>query len=200
MLTAGLGGTLAGLLGRITVSDQPAAAAEGCATVGKRCRRAIQCCSGLCTGKHGKKKCRGHGAGTCTPDQDICTDSTPDLDKCNNNLNCICSRTTAGTSFCAFGVTEIGAAAPSACGTPTASRSGSRPGRPVSWLTPAAAQASARAARPATRRAPQRRPPSRCGLTFDSSAASRSNGRSNIIGSCRFGRSSVARARETGIR
>ena len=91
------GGVLGGLVAR---AGPGAAAATGCAKVGKPCKRATHCCSGICTGKHGKKKCRGHGAGTCQRGQDICTDPNPDLDRCNNNALCACIVTTAGTSFC----------------------------------------------------------------------------------------------------
>jgi hypothetical protein len=75
---------------------------SGCRKVGDRCKRADQCCSGICTGKPGKKKCRAHGTGTCDQKiEGICT--TPDLLSvvCNNRSNCGCFRTTAGSNFCA---------------------------------------------------------------------------------------------------
>lgn len=101
LLTVGLSGALGGLLGRLGVRAQPVAEAASCAKVGKACRHAEQCCSGVCSGKHGKKKCRSHDAGTCTRGQDACTDPDPAVDKCNNAVACICYPTTAGTSFCA---------------------------------------------------------------------------------------------------
>src|SRR5581483_12329817 len=91
----------AALSARLSGAPTPAIAASGCAKVGKSCKQADQCCSGICTGKHGKKKCRGHGAGTCQRSQDICTVPAPDLARCNNNANCQCFPTTAGTIFCA---------------------------------------------------------------------------------------------------
>ena len=93
----------AALSARLAGADvgTPVVAAAGCAKVGKSCKRADQCCSGICEGKHGKKKCRGHDAGTCQRGQDTCTDPDPDGDKCNNNADCSCIATTAGTSFCA---------------------------------------------------------------------------------------------------
>ena len=77
LLTVGLSGALGGLLGRLGVRAQPVAEAASCAKVGKACRHAEQCCSGVCSGKHGKKKCRSHDAGTCTRGQDACTDPDP---------------------------------------------------------------------------------------------------------------------------
>ena len=37
--------------------------AFGCVNVGKFCKNAGQCCSGVCRGKKGKKKCKAHDAG-----------------------------------------------------------------------------------------------------------------------------------------
>jgi len=95
------GGALAGLLAHAGIGV-PAAAA-GCLTVAKPCRRASQCCSGICRRSRGKKTCRGHHAGTCKRDQNFCTAASADLTKCNNNANCYCFQTTAGTSYCAEG-------------------------------------------------------------------------------------------------
>lgn len=41
----------------------------GCVDAGKYCKNAGQCCSGICKGKKGKKKCQAHGESTCTGDQ-----------------------------------------------------------------------------------------------------------------------------------
>ena len=38
----------------------------GCVNVGKFCKHGDQCCSGICRGKKGKKKCRAHDADVCT--------------------------------------------------------------------------------------------------------------------------------------
>jgi hypothetical protein len=75
--------------------------AAGCKRVDEPCKRAGQCCSGICNGKRGKKKCRGHGAGTCKRNQDVCATSFPEGERCNNEANCLCLQTTSGTSFCA---------------------------------------------------------------------------------------------------
>jgi len=37
----------------------------GCVNVGTSCRKDKACCSGICNGKQGKKKCRAHGSGGC---------------------------------------------------------------------------------------------------------------------------------------
>lgn len=42
--------------------------AFGCLDVGDRCRNARQCCSGICQGKNGKRRCKTHDAGGCKPD------------------------------------------------------------------------------------------------------------------------------------
>jgi hypothetical protein len=46
--------------------------AFGCVNVGDRCQRSEQCCSGICTGKQGKKTCRAHDSGVCVLGTDIC--------------------------------------------------------------------------------------------------------------------------------
>jgi hypothetical protein len=37
----------------------------GCLDVGDRCKTAGQCCSGICKGKRGKRRCRAHDSGGC---------------------------------------------------------------------------------------------------------------------------------------
>jgi hypothetical protein len=91
------GAALAALFGRIGGVE---AGAAGCATNGKSCQRADQCCSGVCKGKRGKKKCRAHGMGTCKQGQNVCTAADPHLLRCNNIAACGCFRTTAGSPFC----------------------------------------------------------------------------------------------------
>jgi hypothetical protein len=41
--------------------------AFGCVNVGNVCKNSGQCCSGICEGKQGKKKCRAHDTGGCKP-------------------------------------------------------------------------------------------------------------------------------------
>ena len=41
----------------------------GCVNVGDLCKNNGQCCSGICKGKKGKKKCKAHDESTCQPGQ-----------------------------------------------------------------------------------------------------------------------------------
>ncbi len=74
----------------------------GCLEYNDPCRKHTQCCSGICTGKPGRKRCRAHGAGTCSQqDEGVCT--TPDNPgalRCNSNPRCFCFETTGGNNFC----------------------------------------------------------------------------------------------------
>jgi len=101
------GGALAGFLALAAgdeVGAQEAAgrAAERCLREKQACKRGNQCCSGLCKGKRGKKKCRrAPGQGTCTTDRDICRVGEP-RGICTKGANqCGCLITTRGTAFCA---------------------------------------------------------------------------------------------------
>jgi hypothetical protein len=67
--------------------------AYGCRSVGVACQNADQCCSSICAGKQGMKKCRAHDTGTCKQDGVLAP--------CNNRTNCGCFRTTAGSDVCA---------------------------------------------------------------------------------------------------
>jgi hypothetical protein len=73
----------------------------GCVSVGGYCKNADQCCSGMCEGKKGKKKCRARGAGTCDQDSPgVCLAANPTTLTCNNDALCYCYATTAGSNFC----------------------------------------------------------------------------------------------------
>ena len=95
------GAALAGLLARAGVVARTVAA-TGCLKVDKPCRRARQCCAGICRGPRGKKTCHGHGAGTCKQQgPGVCTAPDPALVSCDNDSRCGCTVTTAGTRYCA---------------------------------------------------------------------------------------------------
>jgi hypothetical protein len=73
----------------------------GCVDVGKFCKNAGQCCSGICQGKKGKKKCIAHGESTCVSGQKepICggtgvTCPTP------NGEQGLCDTTTGNAGYC----------------------------------------------------------------------------------------------------
>jgi hypothetical protein len=75
--------------------------AYGCLDVGDPCKSAEGCCSGICTGKKGKRTCRAHGGGTCRQElTGLCSDP-PTLATCNDSETCYCLRTTANSNFCA---------------------------------------------------------------------------------------------------
>jgi hypothetical protein len=73
----------------------------GCVNVGRFCKNEAQCCSGICSGKKGKKKCRAHDTGGCTAEQDTCVD--PAGSTCTTSTGYAggkCTRTTGNASFC----------------------------------------------------------------------------------------------------
>ncbi len=81
--------------------------AFGCVDVGDLCTRADQCCSGICQGKKGKKRCRAHDTGTCqTGGTSESCDATGGGDvPCTTSLGFpggFCETTTGGASFCAI--------------------------------------------------------------------------------------------------
>jgi hypothetical protein len=75
----------------------------GCVNVGGFCKNSGQCCSGICQGKKGKKKCQAHDQSTCQPGQNIvecggaetvaCTTSSGDPDG-------ECFTTTGNAGYC----------------------------------------------------------------------------------------------------
>lgn len=76
----------------------------GCLEVGDACKSEEQCCSGICEGKKGKRRCGAHGAGTCEQEgSGVCTADNPGSLRCNNEINCLCLQTTAGSIFCGEG-------------------------------------------------------------------------------------------------
>jgi hypothetical protein len=109
-----LGGALAlagGTLGTATATarrrrkkkgkkaKKPKPNAFGCLSVGASCKSADLCCSGVCEGK----KCQAHGTGTCQQGiKGVCEVPLNEavLLKCNNDFNCYCYQTTAGSNFC----------------------------------------------------------------------------------------------------
>jgi hypothetical protein len=87
--------------------------AFGCLSVGTACGHDGQCCSGICQGKAGKKRCQLHGAGTCDQEAEgFCTAADPAQTACNGSDHCACIRTTGGNQFCAdFAISRGGACA-----------------------------------------------------------------------------------------
>jgi hypothetical protein len=76
----------------------------GCVNVDRSCQNDGQCCSGICRGKQGKKRCRGHDGGDCQAGQReeacggtevFCTSSAGEFG--------ICNTTTGNAPYCAVG-------------------------------------------------------------------------------------------------
>jgi hypothetical protein len=61
----------------------------GCRDVGVACTGADRCCSGVCAGKRGKKRCQAHDTGGCELAQDSCS-----------GTNFACTTTTGNPGFC----------------------------------------------------------------------------------------------------
>lgn len=93
---------LAGLLAHAGIGA-PAAEAAACKQNGRPCRNGNQCCSGLCTGKRDRKKCRpAPGQGTCTIETNTCVIGGQAA-VCDPGLTgtCSCFRRPNGAAFCA---------------------------------------------------------------------------------------------------
>jgi hypothetical protein len=73
--------------------------AYGCLEVGDPCKSADQCCSGICEGKKGKRKCVAHDVAICQVDSDSCSGGEGVLCGTNNPL-CACTLTTGNAPFC----------------------------------------------------------------------------------------------------
>lgn len=80
--------------------------AYGCLNVGATCKKAGRCCSGICQGKKGKRKCRAHDTGTCKQNAPAFCEGDPVQTLCNNSPQCACLKTTGGSSICGSLSTE----------------------------------------------------------------------------------------------
>jgi hypothetical protein len=71
--------------------------------VGKFCKNSGQCCSGICSGKQGKKRCQAHDSDVCQPLQDpICSgDLPPCTTRAGNGGQCL--TTTGKAGYCTLG-------------------------------------------------------------------------------------------------
>lgn len=92
-----------GVLGLSALPDE-SPAGPGCRNVGRKCKKAKQCCSGICKGKKGEKRCRAHDTGGCQAGAQEtgcggtdtgCTTSTGHLG--------VCDTTTGNAGYCTFG-------------------------------------------------------------------------------------------------
>jgi hypothetical protein len=76
--------------------------AFGCLNVGDPCKSAEQCCSGICSGKKGKKRCRSHDTGGCPAGHDAFGD---DVVTCQTSSGVWgkCGTTTGNAGYCVGG-------------------------------------------------------------------------------------------------
>lgn len=71
----------------------------GCVDAGKPCQNNGSCCSGVCKGKKGRKRCQAHHTGTCKQGgAGHCLESS--VETCNDRTDCACVRTTSGSDVC----------------------------------------------------------------------------------------------------
>jgi len=75
--------------------------AFGCLNVGDACKRAGQCCSGICEGKKGKRSCKAHDTGTCSTGGQPGTCGGTDV-ACTSSLDeeGYCATTTGNAGYC----------------------------------------------------------------------------------------------------
>jgi hypothetical protein len=73
----------------------------GCVDVGRFCKNGGQCCSGICTGKKRKRKCRAHDERSCQPGQDSCAGAGASI-SCTTTagLKGQCVITTGKAAYC----------------------------------------------------------------------------------------------------
>jgi hypothetical protein len=71
MLRAKRRGVIAALVATIPFARNGTAilAGPGCKDVGTRCKRKSDCCSNICRGRRGRKKCKSHDTGGCQAGQ-----------------------------------------------------------------------------------------------------------------------------------
>jgi hypothetical protein len=75
--------------------------AFGCVNVGGFCKNSGQCCSGICEGKKGKKKCQAHDTGGCQPGHSV-ADCSGESVPCPDFSDGQCATTTGNAAFCLF--------------------------------------------------------------------------------------------------
>jgi hypothetical protein len=69
----------------------------GCVNVGSFCKNGGQCCSGICQGKKGKKKCKAHDQSTCQAGQTT--------EECGGTQNVECTTSSGVTEATCFTTT-----------------------------------------------------------------------------------------------
>jgi hypothetical protein len=92
---------LAGALAAGLAAGDADDAGAACQKPGKPCKRGRQCCSGVCTGKKGKRRCRpAPNQSICAVADNVCRVGAPAKDCGVGVESCFCSVTTRGAAFC----------------------------------------------------------------------------------------------------
>jgi hypothetical protein len=73
--------------------------AFGCVNVGSSCKISGQCCSGICQGKQGKKRCQAHDEGSCQDNQDSCGETAFPCTTSTGESG-VCTITTGNAPYC----------------------------------------------------------------------------------------------------
>jgi hypothetical protein len=75
--------------------------AFGCVNVGGFCESAAQCCSGICQGRKGKRRCQAHDTGNCPAGEDVEVCGGADV-TCTTSLGHPgrCGTTTGNAGYC----------------------------------------------------------------------------------------------------
>jgi hypothetical protein len=74
----------------------------GCLDVGKTCKRSEQCCSNVCKGKRGKKRCRAHDTGGCAAGHSVFGDDIVPCESSSGETG-RCGTTTGNAGYCVGG-------------------------------------------------------------------------------------------------
>lgn len=95
---------LAMLLGGVALwqGEDDGVAGPGCKNVGKPCQKKKDCCSGICKGKRGRKKCKGHDGGSCQAGQGLehCPGNPVDDCVTSGGSDGHCWTTTGNAAYC----------------------------------------------------------------------------------------------------
>jgi hypothetical protein len=88
--------------------QKPKFNAFGCVNVGNFCQTADQCCSGICQGKKGNKRCRAHDTGGCAAGQRNanCGGANVTCAAGMGNMG-FCETTTGQAPYCASGYYSV---------------------------------------------------------------------------------------------
>jgi hypothetical protein len=78
--------------------------AFGCLNVGDPCKRDTQCCSGICKGKKGKRRCKAHDTGGCAAGAQTVGCGTDVACTASSGKPGQCVTTTGNAGYCAANI------------------------------------------------------------------------------------------------